>query len=110
VTRLTRNEAVDKDPVWSKDMSAGLTVAFASDRRGTFDIYLMDQDGQNQRPEMERRGDQYAPDLLERVPGVIHEENREIFFGAGNGSPTHIVTGFSPAMGRQPKKSIICPQ
>lgn len=110
VTRLTTDEAVDKDPAWAKDMSQGLMIAWASNRAGTFDIYLMDQDGQNVRLVVKEPRDQHAPDLLERFPGVVYEENREVFFGARGGASRHIVKGFSPAMGLSPKKSIICPK
>lgn len=43
-TQLTFHEAHDFMPVWSKD---GKRIAFASDRYGNFDIFLMEADGGN---------------------------------------------------------------
>lgn len=40
--RLTNNEAKDKAPAWSSD---GKKIAFSSDRRGNFDIFVMNADG-----------------------------------------------------------------
>ena len=40
--QLTSNEAYDYAPVWSPD---GKTIAFASNRYGSFDIYTMPADG-----------------------------------------------------------------
>ena len=44
-TRLTDNSAIDSLPSWSPD---GKKIAFASDRDGDYDIYVMDIDGSNQ--------------------------------------------------------------
>jgi Tol biopolymer transport system component len=41
-TRLTSDAWRDSRPVWSPD---GTTIAFASDRDGAFDLYLMNVDG-----------------------------------------------------------------
>ncbi|MCC5936375.1 MAG: PD40 domain-containing protein, partial [Lunatimonas sp.] len=43
-TQLTFHEAHDFMPVWSKD---GKKIAFASDRYGNFDVFVMDADGGN---------------------------------------------------------------
>ena len=43
--RLTNNDRSDWHPSWSPD---GERIAFASDRDGDFEIYVMDVDGQNQ--------------------------------------------------------------
>ena len=40
--RLTRNPASDAHPSWSPD---GQNIAFSSDRAGTYDIYVMDAEG-----------------------------------------------------------------
>jgi TolB protein len=40
--RLTRNAADDFNPAWSPD---GSTIAFASDRHGSYDLYTMRADG-----------------------------------------------------------------
>ena len=44
VVRLTNNNFVDWYPVWSPD---GQRIAFASDRDGNLEIYVMGQDGSN---------------------------------------------------------------
>ena len=47
-TRLTDDPADDTNPVWSPD---GSKIAFFSARRGNgYELYLMDADGNNQRP------------------------------------------------------------
>lgn len=44
-TRLTNNSASDIGPAWSPD---GTRIAFASNREGNFQIYLMNSDGTGQ--------------------------------------------------------------
>ncbi len=110
VTRLTHDEAVDKDPAWSKDYrKGGLQITWASNRGGTFDIFMMESDGSNDRVVVKESRDQHAPDLLENFPGVVYEENRRIFLG-GSGARRHIIDGFSPAMGLKGQRTRICPQ
>ena len=41
-TQLTTHSAHDTRPVWSPD---GSRIAFASDRNGNFDVFIMDKDG-----------------------------------------------------------------
>ena len=43
-TRLTRSDADDRYPAWSPD---GARIAFASERNGNFEVYVMDADGSN---------------------------------------------------------------
>jgi len=43
--RLTRNKVHDFDPAWPPD---GTQIAFASERAGSMEIYVMDADGDNQ--------------------------------------------------------------
>lgn len=45
--RLTAGQGLNRDPVFSPDGSA---IAFTSDRDGYWRLYVMDLDGQNQRP------------------------------------------------------------
>ena len=45
VTNLTNNPSSDDDPVWSPD---GETIAFTSNRTGTYQIYVMNADGTGQ--------------------------------------------------------------
>ena len=40
--QLTTNAAYDTNPVWSPD---GSQIAFASDRQGSFDVYIVSKDG-----------------------------------------------------------------
>ena len=60
---LSRNAASDTDPSWSPD---GQTIAFASDRNGNFDIYLMAKDGSNVRrltfDTVDERHPRWSPD------------------------------------------------
>ncbi len=44
MTRLTNDPAADETPVWSPD---GTRLAFASNRSGSYQIYLMDAEGGN---------------------------------------------------------------
>ena len=44
-TRLTDNDATDVSPSWSPD---GSRIAFASDRDGNPEIYVMNADGSGQ--------------------------------------------------------------
>ena len=47
VVRLTRNDKVkDVQPVWSPD---GKNIAFASDLDGDFDIFIMNNKGEDQK-------------------------------------------------------------
>lgn len=45
LTRLTTDPATDATPAWSPD---GARIAFASDRTGTWEIFLMNADGSDQ--------------------------------------------------------------
>lgn len=57
-TRLTSNAANDLYPAWSPD---GQTIAFASDRGGSMDIWLMDADGINPRKMTDGTGNNTKP-------------------------------------------------
>jgi TolB protein len=46
VTRLTHNKGLDDYPAWSPD---GKRLAWTSNRRGNFEIYVMHADGTNPR-------------------------------------------------------------
>ena len=56
--RLTNNPASDFKSSWSPD---GKRIAFASDRDGDMEIYVMDADGSNQQNLTKNRHDDYGP-------------------------------------------------
>jgi len=56
--RLTDNAANDEEPCWSPD---GRYIVFSSDREGSYNLYIMNGNGQNQRRITLMRGDQTAP-------------------------------------------------
>lgn len=55
--QLTTFRGADEFPAWSPD---GAMIVYESDRR-TEDIYLMDSDGSNPRPIVDRAGEDYGP-------------------------------------------------
>jgi Tol biopolymer transport system component len=57
--RLTNNPAEDGYLAWSPD---GQRIAFASDRDGNGEIYVMDSDGKNQRNLTNNPADDMFPD------------------------------------------------
>ena len=56
--RLTNNSALDQTPVWSPD---GQKIAFASERDGNQEIYVMDANGANTRRLTFNSTDDYSP-------------------------------------------------
>ncbi|NNG16498.1 MAG: hypothetical protein HKM89_08455 [Gemmatimonadales bacterium] len=58
MTQVLRDGARNRDPVFAPDRS---TIAFASDRSGDFDIYVMDTDGASSRALTATPGDQTHP-------------------------------------------------
>lgn len=58
VTQLTNSGARDAGPVWSPDSSQ---IAFHSQRGGSWDIYLMDAQGNNERPLTTSSRQEYQP-------------------------------------------------
>jgi len=56
--RLTRNQGRDEWPTWSPD---GKSIAFASAQSGSMDIWIMNDDGTNQRTAAASPGDENQP-------------------------------------------------
>ncbi|NLE59029.1 MAG: hypothetical protein GX616_11755 [Planctomycetes bacterium] len=56
--RLTRNKSRDEWPAWSAD---GKSIAFSSGQKGTMDIWIMNDDGTNQRTAAASPGDENQP-------------------------------------------------
>ena len=59
VTRLTNNPAIDTSPSYSPD---GKKITFNSDRGGSQQIYVMDNDGRNQK-RISNEGGTYAQEV-----------------------------------------------
>jgi TolB protein len=57
--RLTTDPARDSDPTWSPD---GARIAFASERDGNLEIYVMNADGSNPRRVTNNPGTDLVPD------------------------------------------------
>ncbi|MBN1427163.1 MAG: serine/threonine-protein kinase [Anaerolineae bacterium] len=58
LTQLTFNTATDIDPAWSPN---GQQIAYASNKNGRFDIYVMNADGSNARPLTTGSSDDFSP-------------------------------------------------
>jgi TolB protein len=58
VQQLTASPGHDWGPVWSPD---GQRIAFASDRTGNFEVYVMDADGGNVQQLTENPGEDFEP-------------------------------------------------
>lgn len=70
-TQLTQHEAHDQMPVWSPD---GSTIAFASDRYGNFDVFLISLNGGEPR----RLTTHSAPEY----PYSFAPDGKTVYFGA----------------------------
>ena len=54
VTRLTTNEEIDTQPRWSNNKSK---IAFLSKRSSDWSLYIMDKDGESEKPLISKMGD-----------------------------------------------------
>ncbi len=84
---LTIHEAQDMMPVWSHD---GKYIAFASDRYGNFDVFVMPATG----GEPKRITYNSAPDF----PFDFSPDNSKIIFGSARISPAASVRFYSPRL------------
>jgi TolB protein len=93
--RLTHNDFDDFAPAWSPN---GKTIAFVSDRDGKREIYLMDADGNNQRPLTAGNHPQWSPDgqsiiFVSRRSGFL-----EIYTVRVNGSDVQQLTYYEGSL------------
>ena len=70
-TQLTNSPAHDFMPVWSRN---GRSIAFASDRYGNFDIFLIQANGANEKQLTFHSADEYPYDFT--------EDDRQVVFGS----------------------------
>lgn len=70
---LTRNPAADRDGQWSPD---GRQIAFASDRDGDYDIYVMEADGSDVRQLTNDPGDDTDPSWSPDGSRIVFISNR----------------------------------
>jgi Tol biopolymer transport system component/C-terminal processing protease CtpA/Prc len=84
---LTLHEAQDMMPVWSRD---GKMIAFASDRYGNFDVFVMPAAG----GEPKRLTYHSAPD----VPWDFTPDNKQVLFGSPRHAPAQSVRFYSPRL------------
>jgi Tol biopolymer transport system component/DNA-binding winged helix-turn-helix (wHTH) protein len=80
LVRLTNNNAIDARPVWSPD---GRSIAFASNRDGKYEIYVMDADGSNVKRLTNNIADDvnamWSPDGRKLLFDSERDGNREIY-------------------------------
>ena len=75
--RLTENLSDEWEPSWSPD---GKRIAFTSDEDGNWQIYVMDNDGKNQRKTL------YRNPYYERNPSWSPDSKRVVFVSRRNGN------------------------
>jgi Tol biopolymer transport system component len=91
--RLTDAKGFDGCPAYSPD---GRTIAFCSERRGKFEIWLMDGDGRGQRQLTRRRYDALWPDFS--------PDGRRVAFQTSDGSPAAVDIYVVPVTGGKPRR------
>ena len=77
------------DPAWSPD---GSSIAFASRRAGSFDIYAMRSDGTGTRRLTATRGDDTHPTWSPDGARIAFERDGDIFVMESDGSPARPIT------------------
>ena len=86
LVRLTNNSAIDSRPVWSPD---GRNIAFASNRDGKNEIYVMDADGSNVKRltnnMVEDGNPGWSPDGRRIVFDSERDGNREVYLMDADG-------------------------
>lgn len=87
LVRLTNNNAMDCEPVWSPD---GSKIAFWSNRDGGMEIYVMDSDGSNVKRLTNNLSDDgnpsWSPDGFKILFESERDGNREIYVMDADGS------------------------
>jgi len=90
--RLTNHESDDLSPVWSPD---GTRIAFASERDGDWDIYVMDADGSNLYQLTNSPGIETKPSWSSDGSKIAFDSgasyNRDIFIMDSDGSNPKLV-------------------
>ena len=74
--RLTTQESYESNPVWSPD---GRSIAFASDRNGNFDVFIMPSDGGSAR--------QLTFNSASELPTAFTPDGRHVLFNASIQDP-----------------------
>lgn len=75
VTPLTRDgDWSDEQPRWSPD---GRTIAFKSNRSGSYNLYLMDADGKNVRRITDHAGNDFDPSWLPDGQSLVFASDRD---------------------------------
>jgi TolB protein len=77
------------DPAWSPD---GATIAFASKRAGTFDIYVMRADGTGTRRLTSTRGDDTHPTWSPDGEQLAFERTDDIYAMSADGNRVHLIS------------------
>lgn len=76
-TRLTATPDYESNPVWSPDSRR---IAFASDRNGNFDIFVMDADGGQAR--------RLTSNSASEIPETFSADGKEVWYSAAIQAPT----------------------
>lgn len=76
-TRLTATPDYESNPVWSPDSRR---IAFASDRNGNFDVFVMDADGGPAR--------RLTSNSASEIPETFSADGKEVWYSAAIQAPT----------------------
>ena len=86
-TQLTTQESYESSPVWSPD---GKQIAFASDRQGNFDVFVMPSDG--------GAAQRLTTNSAGEIPSAFTPDGKYILFSAAIQDPAGSALFPSPAM------------